>query len=135
VFRIPAVRLAQAQLPHAPRVSMYRFDYASPALGACHAIDVPFVFDNLDRRGVDMLLGGLDEKSHTLAGRTAQAWVTAARTGSPAHEDLDWPAYDTGERLTCLLDREVAVEVDPGAQRRALWDELSPARGAAPVVD
>jgi len=135
VFRIPAVRLAQAQLPHAPRVSMYRFDYASPALGACHAIDVPFAFDNLDRRGVDMLLGGLDEKSHTLAGRTAQAWVTAARTGSPAHEDLDWPAYDTGERLTCLLDREVAVESDPGAQRRALWDELSPARGAAPVVD
>src|SRR4029453_1491082 len=27
VFRIPAVRLAEAHLPHAPRVSMYRFDH------------------------------------------------------------------------------------------------------------
>jgi para-nitrobenzyl esterase len=135
VFRIPAIRLASAQLPHGPRVSMYRFDYASPALGACHAIDVPFVFDNLDRRGVDMLLGGLDEGSYALAGRTAQAWVTAARTGNPSHEDLDWPAYDSGQRLTCVLDRDVAVEADPGADRRALWDELSPAPATAPVVD
>ncbi len=135
VFRIPAIRLASAQVPHAPRVSMYRFDYASPALGACHAIDVPFVFDNLDRRGVDMLLGGLDEGSRALAGRTAQAWVTAARTGLPAHDDLDWPAYDLDRRLTCVLDREVAVEADPGAGRRTLWDELSPAQAVAPVVD
>ena len=134
VFRIPAIRLASAQLAHAP-VSMYRFDYASPALGACHAIDVPFVFDNLDRRGVDMLLGGIDEGSHALAGRTAQAWVTAARTGSPAHEDLEWPAYDTGQRLTCVLDREVAVESDPGAEHRVLWDELSPAPTWAPALD
>jgi para-nitrobenzyl esterase len=135
VFRIPAIRLAEAHGPHAPRVSMYRFDYASPALGACHAIDVPFVFDNLERRGVDILLGGLDEGSHTLAGRTAQAWVTAARSGVPAHDDLVWPAYDRGDRLTCVLDREVAVEADPGAERRALWDELAPAPGVAPVVD
>ena len=134
VFRIPAIRLASAQLPQAP-VSMYRFDYASPALGACHAIDVPFVFDNLERRGVDMLLGGLDEGSHALAGRTAQAWVTAARTGSPAHDDLDWPSYDTGRRLTCVLDREVTVEADPGAGHRALWDELSPAPLSPTVVD
>jgi para-nitrobenzyl esterase len=135
VFRIPAIRLASAQLPHVPRVSMYRFDYASPALGACHAIDVPFVFDNLERRGVDVLLGGLDEGSDALAGRTARAWVTAARTGSPAHDDLDWPAYDVAERLTCVLDREVRVEADPGAERRALWDELTPAPSVAPVVD
>ena len=96
---------------------------------------MPFVFDNLDRRGVDMLLGGLDEGSRALAGRTAQAWVTAARTGLPAHDDLDWPAYDLDRRLTCVLDRNVAVEADPGAGRRTLWDELSQAQAVAPVVD
>jgi carboxylesterase type B len=82
-----------------------------------------------------MLLGGLDEGSYALAGRTAEAWVTAARTGSPEHEDLEWPAYDTGQRLTCVLDREVAVESDPGAEHRALWDELSPAPTWAPALD
>ncbi len=136
VFRIPAVRLAEAQVAHAPRTSMYRFDYASPVLGACHGIDVPFAFDNLGRRGVEILLGGLDESSHRLAGRTAQAWVTAARTGDPAHDDLPWPAYDPdGERLVAVLDRETAVAPDPGGDLRALWDELAPVPGPGVVVD
>ena len=136
VFRIPAVRLAEAQLPHAP-VSMYRFDYASPGFGACHAIDVPFVFDNLGRRGVDVLLAGgdgLDAGAHRLAARTARAWTTMAHTGAPAHDDLAWPAYDTGDRATCVLDREPAVLADPEGDIRRLWDELAaaPAPGAAP---
>jgi hypothetical protein len=52
---------------------MYRFDYRSTAfggvLGACHAIDVPFTFANLDRRGVDMMLGGIDHATQRLAER------------------------------------------------------------------
>src|SRR5690606_4995018 len=118
VFRQPAIRLAEAQSAHAP-VSMYRFDLASTAmggaLGACHAIDVPFVFDNLDRGGVELLLGGLDEGARTLATRTADAWVQTARTAAPAHDDLEWPAYDTADRLTCVLDRAPRVEADPEA--------------------
>jgi para-nitrobenzyl esterase len=133
VFRIPAVRLAEAQLPHAPRVSLYRFDLPSTAmggaLGACHAIDVPFVFDNLDRGGVDMLLGGLDGDARRLATRTSRAWISVARTGSPAHDDLDWPAYDRDQRLTCTLDRRVGVAADPEGALRALWDDLTPVPG------
>jgi para-nitrobenzyl esterase len=110
---------------------MYRFDYASTAfggvLGACHAIDVPFAFANLDRRGVDMMLGGIDDDTRRLADRTSQAWATAARTGSPEHDDLPWPAYDTGRRATCLFDRDVAVADDPAGDVRRLWDELTPA--------
>jgi para-nitrobenzyl esterase len=131
VFRIPAIRVAECQAAHAPRVSMYRFDYASTAfggvLGACHAIDVPFAFANLDRRGVDMMLGGIDDDTRRLADRTSQAWATAARTGSPEHDDLPWPAYDTGRRATCLFDRDVAVADDPAGDVRRLWDELTPA--------
>jgi para-nitrobenzyl esterase len=131
VFRIPAIRAAECQAAHAPRVSMYRFDYASTAfggaLGACHAIDVPFVFANLDCRGVEMMLGGIDDGTRRLADRTSQAWATAARTGSPEHDDLPWPAYDTGRRATCLLDRDATVADDPAGDVRRLWDELTPA--------
>ena len=71
VFRMPAIRVAEAQAAHAPRVSMYRFDYRSTAfggvLGACHAIDVPFTFANLDRRGVELMLGGIDDATQRLA--------------------------------------------------------------------
>src|SRR5690606_28148577 len=76
VFRIPAVRLADAQVPHAPRVSMYRFDRGTAAfdgLGACHVIDIPFVFDNLHRAGVEMFLGGLDVETRELARRMSTA--------------------------------------------------------------
>jgi len=132
VFRQPAIRLAEAQAPHAP-VWMYRFDLASTAmggaLGACHAIDVPFVFDNLDRGGVEILLGELDDGARALADRTAGAWVQTARTAAPAHDDLEWPAYDTADRLTCVLDRAPRVEADPEADRRRLWEELAPAAG------
>ena len=59
--------------PHAPGVDVpVRLGSTAMggALGACHAIEVPFVFDNLDRRGVDLLLGGLDDGSRG-AGRRA----------------------------------------------------------------
>ncbi|MGH9228554.1 MAG: carboxylesterase/lipase family protein [Acidimicrobiales bacterium] len=131
VFRMPAVRVAEAQAAHAPRVSMYRFDYPSTAfggvLGACHAVDVPFAFANLDRRGVELMLGGIDDGTERLAGRTSRAWCTAARTGSPEHDELPWPAYDAERRATCLLDRDVAVVDDPAGEVRRLWDELTPA--------
>jgi para-nitrobenzyl esterase len=131
VFRMPAIRVAEAQAAHAPRVSMYRFDYRSTAfggvLGACHAIDVPFTFANLDRRGVELMLGGIDDATQRLADRTSRAWSSAARTGSPEHDELPWPAYDAERRATCLLDRDVAVVDDPAGEVRQLWDELTPA--------
>jgi para-nitrobenzyl esterase len=135
VFRRPAIRLAEAQLAHTSDVWMYRFDLASTAmggvLGACHAIDVPFVFDNLDRGGVDMLLGGVDDDTRRLASSIARAWTGLARAGTPAHDALDWPAYDLDQRLTCVLDRRTAVAADPGGEVRALWDDLSPRPGRA----
>jgi para-nitrobenzyl esterase len=131
VFRMPAIRLAEAQAVHGPRVSMYRFDYPSRAfggvLGACHAIDVPFAFANLDRRGVELILGGVDDTTRRLADRMSRAWTNAARTGSPEHDELPWPAYDAERRATCLLDRGVAVVDDPAGEARRLWDELTPA--------
>jgi para-nitrobenzyl esterase len=130
VFRVPAVRLADAQVAHAPQVSLYRFDLPSTAmggaLGACHAIEVPFVFDNLDRGGVDVLLGGLDDGTKALATRVSRAWTAAAHTGRPEHDDLPWPSYDRDQRLTCVLDREVRTAPDLDPELRALWDELAP---------
>jgi para-nitrobenzyl esterase len=131
VFRHPAIRLAEAQVAHTGEVAMYRFDRASTAmggiLGACHAIDVPFVFDNLDRGGVDMLLGGLDDDTIRLGSRTSAAWAAVAHAGAPVTDDLPWPAYDVDRRATCILDRTPRVVDDPEPALRTLWDELRPA--------
>jgi para-nitrobenzyl esterase len=141
VFRIPAVRLAEAQARHAPRVSMYRFDLASTAfggvLGACHAIEIPFVFGNLDRGGAEMFIGNVDDAARTLSDRCVRAWLATAHTGVPEHDDLPWPAYDVERRATCVLDRSPTVLDDPDGELRALWDEIDGVDGVggtAPVT-
>ena len=59
IFRIPAVRLAERQSALGNDVFMYRFDYATPVfggvLGACHGLEIPFVFESLDK-GAEMFL-------------------------------------------------------------------------------
>jgi len=88
---------------------------------------VPFVFDNLDRGGVDVLLGGLDDETRRLATRTSAAWAAMAHAGTPATDALPWPAYDLERRATCVLDRTPRVDDDPEPELRALWDEVRPA--------
>ena len=131
VFTHPAAQLAEAQLATTADVHVYRFDLGSTAmggmLGACHSIEIPFVFDNLDRGGIDLLLGGVDDAARHLAARTCRAWSAVAHGGAPAHDDLDWPAYDIDRRPVCVLDRTPRVEDDPWAERRRLWQELRPA--------
>lgn len=128
LFRMPAIRLAEAQRPHTSHVTMYRFDFPSAAFGglpgAAHAIDVPFVFGNVDLPGVDMLLGGVDDATRRLARICARAWTTMAHKDSPSHEDLAWPDYEPDERSTCILNREITISDDPEAGIRRFWASL-----------
>jgi len=129
IFRIPAIRLAEAQSANQPDTYSYLFTYASTAfggaLGACHAVDVPFVFDNLDRGGVAALLGELTDETHRLATATAGAWLATAHHGTPAHEGLlDWPRYSESNRAVMELGMTQRVLDDPGSAERQLWDSL-----------
>jgi para-nitrobenzyl esterase len=122
-FRVGSIRLAERKLAggRAP-VFMYRFDFTTPVLdgrlGAPHALDIAFCFDNLDK---SRLHGGRPE-APALAGRVSEAWLAFARTGDPNHTDLPgWPAYDTARRATMLFDVECRVADDPDAEERLAW--------------
>lgn len=121
VFRIPAIRLAEAQVASGAPTWMYRFDWQSTAfggrLGACHALEIAFVFDNLSAPGVDMFTGGGAPQS--LASKMHAGWVAFAKTGDPG-----WPGYDTERRATMLFDTECAAADDPDGETRRLWDGL-----------
>jgi para-nitrobenzyl esterase len=126
MFRMPAIQLAEAQVGNCDDVSMYRFDHPSSAFGglpgACHAIDVPFVFGNVHLAGMEVLLGVVDEGTLQLADRCARAWLAMAQTGRPQHDDLDWPSYDLERRATCILHRKPAVIDDPEGEIRSFWN-------------
>ena len=121
VFRIPAIRLAESQQPHAP-VYMYRCDWESPLLGdmlgACHAIELPFVFGTHDRPGGDQFVGAGPEVV-ALSERMMDAWTRFAHTGDPG-----WPTYAPDTRTTQLFAAEDRLENDPQRGERLAWEGL-----------
>jgi para-nitrobenzyl esterase len=125
VFRMPAIALAEAQSSHAP-TWVYEFHKASTAfggsLGAAHAVEVPFVFDNLGAPGAKFMTGEPDEAMEHLAGQMADAWTTFARTGDPNGTSLpDWHDYSPDDRATMIFDDVPAVADDPAGTFRTAW--------------
>lgn len=94
VFRAPARAFARA---HQGRTHVYSFDWRSPAfggeLGACHGVELPFVFDRLDTCTGTRGLLGPDPAPQALADRMHALWVGFARDGA-----LPWPAYEAESR-------------------------------------
>ena len=133
VFRIPAVRMADAHRVHGPTFQ-YLWDWKSDALGgligAAHAIDIPFVFDLVEDQRLHIFVGPDAPKS--LARATSTSWVEFARTGRPSGEGMpDWPPLDAAPdgaaagqdgRPVMVLDTECRLEADPQGRTRRFWE-------------
>ena len=120
-FAIPAIRVAEARAGRGAGTWAYRFDYPAPGdnhgFGACHAAEIPFVFDTLTGTDLRPLLG--DAPSQAVADHVHQVWVDFITTGDPG-----WAAYDTTSRTTGLLGDSTTVTGDPSAAERACWNEI-----------
>jgi para-nitrobenzyl esterase len=134
-FRIPAIRLAEAQQAHQDHTYLYQVDWESPArrgtLGACHGIEIPFVFGTIGRTGDDRMTGSGPEADH-LSGQMMDAWIAFARHGTPAHDGIGtWPAYEPGDRSTMVFGRESGVQQAPFEEERQIWASMlgTPAGG------
>ena len=118
-FRIPAIRLAEAHAQQdAGATYMYEFAWRSPQfdgrLGACHGLEMPFVFDNLDKEGFEGLLG--THPPQQVADAMHAAWVAFATSGNPG-----WPQFDLKRRATMRFDTPPELEEDPHSAERMLW--------------
>jgi para-nitrobenzyl esterase len=105
-----------------PPVYMYSLDWQSPAhdgrVKAHHAMDLPFVFDNVDVADTTAGAPGARE----LASRISATWAAFARTGSPNNPAIpSWPAYTAAERATMVFDNDCHVPRDPDREARLLW--------------
>lgn len=128
VFRVPAIRLADAQQSRGDTY-MYLFTWESTAfdgkLRSCHALEIPFVFDNLDQNGVAFLTGPVTDDMRALARSMNEAWAAFARTGDPSTPTLaDWPRWDPETRPTMVIDTDSRVELDPAGHEVAVWAHL-----------
>ncbi|MCX5151171.1 MULTISPECIES: carboxylesterase/lipase family protein [unclassified Streptomyces] len=87
LLRDPLRRLAGAR--RTASSFLYEFGWPSgvPGLGACHALELGFVFDTLDVPEASWLAG--PDAPQELADRMHAAWVRFAATGNPG-----WAAWD-----------------------------------------
>ena len=123
VFRMPAIRLAESHLRRKHPAYVYLFTWQSPAmdgaLGACHALELGFVFGAIDEN-----FQGSGPEVDALATKMQDAWLAFARTGDPSCESLgEWPVYGD-RRETMLLGKECKLEEAPYDEERCAWDAL-----------
>jgi para-nitrobenzyl esterase len=113
IFRLPARAFAAA---HQGRTHVYEFDWRSPAwggeLGACHGLEVPFVFNTLASCTGPTGIAG-ESPPQALADRVHGLWAGFATSGA-----LPWPQYDAQTRQVYLLEHGETVTEPPIAAER-----------------
>ena len=121
MFRIPAIRLAEAHAGNGGRNWSYLFSWPSRAmggrLGATHALEIPFTFNNLHQPGIDAFLGKGGPDPQPLADVMHDAWIAFVKHGDPG-----WSPYDTERRSVMEFGEKVDLREDPYGPERELWN-------------
>ena len=122
-FRLLSIKIAErkAACTMAP-VYMYLFTWQSDYLGylfkACHSLDVPFVFDNVD----STLLTGNRPDKQEMAKIMSETWLAFSRKGDPNHLGLPkWAPYTVKKHSTMLFDVPSRIKVDPYREELDAW--------------
>ncbi|TYK53213.1 carboxylesterase/lipase family protein [Actinomadura decatromicini] len=111
-FRVPVVRSAEAR---GTNTWIYRFDWAAPALGSGHGVDIPFAFDTLDAPGLEARIG--PEPPQSVADAFHAVWVSFVTTGDPG-----WAPYEPSARTVGVITDTVTAVDDPAGSERVLWE-------------
>jgi len=121
-FRIPCLRLAEARESHPEsegKTWMYFFAWESRSkLKSTHALEIPFVFNNLDKPGVRVFLGE-GSLPQDVADVMHDAWTRFIRDGDPG-----WQPYELSTRSNMKFDDHSEVVSDPDTLIRPAWDGI-----------
>jgi para-nitrobenzyl esterase len=128
-FRVPSLRAADAHVAHEPRTYVYLFGWRSPAfdgwLGACHVLEIPFVFGVFDAPHLAPFTGASADAAR-LSAQMMGAWTAFARTDDPSTPELSWPRHDLSTRPTLVFDERSRVEAAPRDDERVAVAAHSP---------
>ncbi len=119
-FRVPAWQLCDIRSKRGAETWMYWFTWPTPifdgVLGCCHALDLPFMFSNLDKPNVELFTGTSPVRSKISTHFTDEL-LSFAKTGK-----VSWPQYNTSDRKTLRIDEDVEVLTNPEPVIRKLWN-------------
>jgi para-nitrobenzyl esterase len=98
VFWVPTLACARAHAAKAPAY-LYRFDWTTPfldgALGACHALELPFVFGTYRNKVIGPFAGAGKPGAGELSEAMQSCWVGFSRDRVP---DRSWPSLSEGSQ-------------------------------------
>ncbi|BBZ31239.1 carboxylic ester hydrolase (plasmid) [Mycolicibacterium madagascariense] len=116
--RVPTVLYADARRDAGADCFMYEFTWRPTTfgghLGACHTLEIPFVFDTLKDPWGGALRGR--DAPQELADQMHTAWTSFVTRGHPG-----WEPYGAARRVR-QFDLPGAVVTDPHPWRRAAWE-------------
>ena len=117
IFRVPASKLLDARESATAKSYGYDFRWRSPVnhVGACHCLEIPFVFDNLDAERVKDGLHGPNPPQE-LASDMHRSWVQFVTEGDPR-----WPPYDIKRRRVAIFDDPMGLASDLMGVERELF--------------
>jgi para-nitrobenzyl esterase len=126
-FRMPAIRLLEACCLNRQPAFNYLFTWSSSllngSLGACHALEVGFVFGNHTAN-----FCGSGPQADLLSSAMQDAWAAFARNGYPVNNRLDpWQQY-CQDRNTMILSGHSHLEPAPYDAERQVWDLIDSQR-------
>jgi para-nitrobenzyl esterase len=117
MFRMPALRVAEARMGAPAPTFHYEFAWASEelgGLGSVHCLDLPFVFDVLDDDHAKVVAG--ERAPQGLADDMHAAWVSFVTDHDPG-----WVPFGAPTRSTMVFDERSEVVEDLHASIRSLW--------------
>jgi para-nitrobenzyl esterase len=128
MFRIPSIRLAEAQCSHRNNTYMYLLSWQSPLdggkYGAMHALELAFVFGILLPEEIG-IFPKKSEETQALSDAMMDTWISFSRNGNPNNAGIpQFPQYELKKRATIIFDKEIEIVDDPYGKERAAWDDL-----------
>jgi len=126
IFRVPTIAMAAKHARSGRSTFTYLFTWQSPVfgsrLGACHALEIPFVFNSFNIALVRSLVGD-NPDTMDLSNKIQDAWTTFANSGVPSSNNLPkWDPYTVEEGATMILDKECKVVLAPFDEEVHLWE-------------
>lgn len=103
-FRVMGDLMAEQQSAYRPTYNyLFRYKSTIEGMGSCHAIEVPFVLNNLDTPdGLEFT--GPNPPEH-LAKEMGNAWYSFAKNGVPTAPDgSKWLPYTESDRVHMVID-------------------------------
>jgi len=125
IFRIPSLKIAEAQSKHQKNTYMYMFKWKTPfengRYGAMHALEIAFVFGSFWPDHL-FIYPKKTAETEALSKVMMDYWISFARTGNPNIDNvLKWPSYDTESRKTIIFNKEIEIVDDPLKSEREMW--------------